>query len=854
MEIITTSLRVGLVAFMWIFLLIYGKKPRIREAPGLRYLTYGFGLLLLGSVVDLLEDYPGFPGTFFGEQSWLNYALEEVIGYCLGTTLLFAGFLKWFPMIMDFWKTEKVLQAERVFSTGLVNDAPVIICGMDKDGTITFINPEGERITGYTGDKVIGRNWLDVFAAGEEPSRKRELFSELANGRARNSEIGLTAKGGLRLVISWNSIRHMDRERNREEIVGFGIDVTARNQVESALRKSESRCRALFDQASDGIIVMSDKGIAQAANPAMTSILGYTEEEIVGRHVLEFIPADDLERLPDQWSTILEGDPMLFDRVMQAKDGTRRTLEVSAKRLEDDMVQCIYRDVTKRKLAEANLRESERLYRSLFQDSAISLWLADYSKVLDRLDEYRRRGGEDLRSYFDENPEAIEECIADLRIVDVNRKCLDLFAAKDREDFRARFPAIRPKENCLNFKEGLLAMSEGKTFLRTEVDYMTFDGRRLHCIAQFNVVPGYEDTLERVIVSLDDITERKLAETALRRSEERYRNIFENAPVGIFRTTLEGTYLSINPEGARMYGYDSPEDMMNSINDIGAELYDDPELRRELIRLCRERGEVREYEFLARSKNGHNLVISMNANALLDANGEMIGFDGFNTDVTLRKAAEQELRKLSSKVLSAQENERKRIGRELHDGPGQMLSALKILLKNQIELLHVQAPEADISGLEKTLAYIEESIVEIRRILLDLRPAMLDDLGLAAALEWLCREFETRYNNIRVDHEIDIDEGEVDEARRTVLYRVLQEALSNVAKHSSADRVTVSLIQHNGMAKLAVRDNGAGFDPRSNMEGIGLAGMRERIEAVSGKLLLQAKKGTGVLVRVEIPL
>jgi PAS domain S-box-containing protein len=623
---------------------------------------------------------------------------------------------------------------------------------------------------------------------------------------------------------------------------------------EEELKKSEGKYRTLFEQASDGIALLNDRGVIRDVNPAMMDILGYGASELVGRHILDFIPAVDLEHLPDQWGKILTGEPQLFERSMKGKNGTVRVLEVSAKRLDEDLVQCLYRDVTERKRAEEALRKSESLYRSLFEDSAISLWLEDLSAVKLYMDELESGGVSDLRSFFSGHPEAVEKCRRDIKVVDINRKTLELLAAESRRQLLSSIPDILPPEEYPAFQEAMIALVKGKTFYRTEIDHLALNGERKHFIVQYNVVSGYEDSLERVVVSFDDITDREHAEKALRKSEERYRNIFENAPVGIFRTTVDGRYESVNPEGARMYGYDSPEDMMESVSDVGRQIYVRPERRRDLTRICREQGKLRGYEFEARRKDGGRMFVSVDARPILDEQGETIGFDGFNTDITLRKRAERELRNLSGKVLAAQEGERKRIGRELHDGPGQTLSALKILLERQLSILGERATDLDLSPLENTLSYIEEVIVEIRRILLDLRPAMLDDLGLVAAMKWLCQEFEARFRKIRLNTEIVIDENEVDEAGRVVLFRVLQEALNNVAKHSKADKAEVALIQHDEAIELSVKDNGVGFDVGKHMGGIGLAGMRERIEAISGSFEVRSAKDEGTAISINVPL
>jgi len=156
------------------------------------------------------------------------------------------------------------------------------------------------------------------------------------------------------------------------------------------------------------------------------------------------------------------------------------------------------------------------------------------------------------------------------------------------------------------------------------------------------------------------------------------------------------------------------------------------------------------------------------------------------TEKALRES-EGRLRLLSSQLLSIQEKERKRVARELHDGIGQMLTAVKFKVENIIQ--QKGESEAKEKSLEAIIPMIQESIEEVRRIQIDLRPPMLDDLGILATIGWFCREFQKVYSAIRIETQIDIQENEVSTPLKTVIYRVLQEALNNIAKHSRADLV-----------------------------------------------------------------
>jgi signal transduction histidine kinase len=224
------------------------------------------------------------------------------------------------------------------------------------------------------------------------------------------------------------------------------------------------------------------------------------------------------------------------------------------------------------------------------------------------------------------------------------------------------------------------------------------------------------------------------------------------------------------------------------------------------------------------------------------------------------RESESHLRYLSSQLLTAQENERKRIALELHDSIGQTLSALKFSVENSLKQLGESNPNACGEALSTAIPLIQESIEEIRKIAMDLRPSVLDDLGILATISWFCREFQTIYSGIRIQQQLDIQEGDVPDPLKITIYRVLQEAFNNVTKHSEADLVRLSLRKTDATIALAVEDNGLGFNPEdvlsveSSRRGIGFASMRERTELSGGSFSIESTEGKGTIIRALWPL
>jgi len=223
------------------------------------------------------------------------------------------------------------------------------------------------------------------------------------------------------------------------------------------------------------------------------------------------------------------------------------------------------------------------------------------------------------------------------------------------------------------------------------------------------------------------------------------------------------------------------------------------------------------------------------------------------------KKSESDLRHLSMELLNAQEKERKMIAGEIHDSIGSSLSAIKFKVESALTEVADKSPETT-TALKSVIPIVQGAIEEARRIQMNLRPSMLDDLGILATLRWFCRQFESTYSRIRISQSIEIEEHEVPGSLRTVIFRVLQEGLNNIAKHSVAPMALLSLRKTDQAIELVIQDNGQGFDlskaqaPGGSTQGLGLSSMRERTELSGGSFVIESTQGKGTMIRVSWPI
>jgi signal transduction histidine kinase len=216
----------------------------------------------------------------------------------------------------------------------------------------------------------------------------------------------------------------------------------------------------------------------------------------------------------------------------------------------------------------------------------------------------------------------------------------------------------------------------------------------------------------------------------------------------------------------------------------------------------------------------------------------------------------REVQRLSAELLAIQESERKRIAADLHDGIGQSVSLLKLSVKAALEHLaagDVDAVAATLAGLESR---VQDTLLEIRRICMDLRPSMIDDLGILPTLAWLVREVEEAGNGLRVKTVLTVEESEVPERLKIVVFRIVQEAICNIAKHADASQIRLAFLRTEDGLRLVVEDDGRGFDPAAIEErvqqgrGLGVRGMMERVRLSGGACHVDSAPGKGTRVQV----
>jgi PAS domain S-box-containing protein len=367
-----------------------------------------------------------------------------------------------------------------------------------------------------------------------------------------------------------------------------------------------------------------------------------------------------------------------------------------------------------------------------------------------------------------------------------------------------------------------------------------------------------------VIVTAFDITWRKRTEQELQRSEERYRTLFETSPDAVNVFDAEMRLLMTNERGASLYGFEHADDL------VGRSAYDfiaaeEREWVKPIIDEIQKTGKLAVFESTGLRRDNTRFDVETRATLIPNVDGGSPSVLTVKTDITQRKLAEkalkasqEQLRALSAKAQSAREEEGTRIAREIHDELGGALTGLKWDLEGIDTSLMETNGKSKVPEVRKQIrsmtGLIESTINTVRRISSELRPGVLDDLGLVAAIEWQAQQFQKR-TGLKVHWESDLDHAAVKRDAATAVFRIFQEVLTNVLRHSRAQNIFVSLNEVDGYLELGVRDDGRGIteDEQKNTRSLGLLGMQERALLVGGEVSIKGAKGKGTTVTVRIP-
>jgi len=702
------------------------------------------------------------------------------------------------------------------------NASPIGIAVENLEGQPLFVNPSFCSFLGFSEEELRNKHCVD-FSPREDAEKDWALFQQLRAGSIDHYQLekryfrrdGSLVWGSLSISLLKSSPSPL--------VLAMVEDITDKKKAEEA----RYRHAAVIESSDDAIASGTLDGIIVSWNTGAQKIYGYTEAEAVGKPISMLVPPE----LPDEENKILEtlksGDRIEhFETVRVTKTGRRINVSLTISPIKDSTgrtvgISGIARDITERKRAEEAMRESEERLRLAAQAGKMYAFEWDVATdVVVRSSEYVNvLGGSEPRTLT--HQQAMEKVHPDDRE--------KLVAAVDRHSLENPTVDVTYRV-LLPGKSPIWVKSSGRAF---------FDG---------------EGRMLRVIGMVADVTDQKLAEEALRSSEERLRLAQKAARIGTFERNIRTGVNTWTPEMESMYGL--PPGGFGQTRTAFENLVH-PDDRAEVMKLVDEAlktGQPTHGEWRVVWPDESVHWIAGRWQVLMEESGEPSRVVGVDMDITERKLAEAALANVSRKLIEAQEHERTRIGRELHDDIGQRLAMLAIGLE-QLQQESPALPAEVRSQMGELKKQTFEIAADIQSLSHELHSAKLQYLGIAAAMRGFCQEFGEQ-QKVEVDFQTHDLPSPVSPDTALCFFRVLQEALHNSAKHSGVRHFEVRLWGTSDEIHLTVSDPGVSFDREAAKQsrGLGLISMEERLKLVNGTLSIESQPRRGTTIHARVPL
>ena len=730
---------------------------------------------------------------------------------------------------LALYESEVRQREQKEFLAAILENALDAIVVMDSNGVITGWNVHAEKIFGWHREEAVGRLMHETIvpvrfreahvrgmghflSTGEGPvfNTRIEIFALHRDGREFPVELSISPSKTADGYMYSSFIRDISERKNREW--KFALLSFALSHVKEAVYLLDEQARFIY------------------VNDEICRSLGYSREELLGgMHVMDINPSWTNKKWAVHWEDIKSQKFSTFESRHRTRDGYLFPVEINANYFEYEG--CAYkmalvRDITERLLMETALHESETHLRKLeqreiVQTSLDGFWVVDtetaqiieVNDVFCRMVGYSREELLSMRIYDLEAEESAAETVAHMQKIKA--------VGYDRFETHHRH------------KQGRLIN------LEASVSYSELDGGIF-------------------FVFVRDITERKRAENILLESENKFRTFFESATDCLLILDMDGRIIDINITGYERLGYEKQEMLGRRIAE-----FDTPEcaaLVPERMTRINADGKAT-FEAAHVCKDGTIMPVEINSR-IIRLDGEQRYFSVIR-DITERKRMEGALRDLTAHLQSVREEEKLHLSREIHDHLGSTLAALKIeTTRLGSGLSAEQKGMPQFAGIESMVELLDEATVSMRHIISDLRPTMLDDLGLMKTFIGYADEFQKRtgiacpvacsLNNAHCK----LDCREKLNANISInLFRIFQETLTNVARHSGASKVEVEFRPGKDEIILSIRDNGRGLPEGHTIAStsFGIRGMCERVEHMGGRIEFNTPHGDGLHVTVMLP-
>jgi PAS domain S-box-containing protein len=723
-----------------------------------------------------------------------------------------------------------------------LNNTPLAVIEFDSNLNILQWSKKAEEIFEWTAEEVSAQKInIEKLIKKEDRISFYEKLQLLANDTNAGTIISnkCIAKSGTEIYCEWYNSFVKEEDGRNGVILSLVKNVTSTELTKTELANAEVKFRSLVEESMVGVYIRKEDKIIYA-NPRFAEISGYTVEEIYENvETLNDISKQDKESIIQHRKDYAEKktNSLHYEFKGIKKDGTFFHGEVfgtAATLGGEDLVIGTLIDITERKEASEKVRLSEEALKVSIERFELvakatndAIW--DWDIETDTL-----TGNEIFCSLFDVPPNS--------------KLKFNTFLNKVHEDDRERLPinftiALKNKDSLLT-EQFRFKVKDNKYRVLNDRAYILYDAN---------------NKAYRMLGAMQDITEMKEAEESLITSEKKYRILFNDNPMPMWILSLPyRKFLDVNYATFINYGYSREEFLKMELSNLHPESnwhFDDSQIDKTTG--------TKRYEGISSHKKKDGTIIKVNIithNIIYDGKPAILALAN---DITAKVEAEEKLQKsveafreLASNLETIRESERTHMAREIHDELGQQLTGLKM----DISWINKRVKSEDAAVQQKmleTIQLIDKTVITVRRIATELRPSILDDLGLISAMEWQSDEFEKR-SEIKSIFTTNVNHITVSNEIATGIFRIFQESLTNVSRHSKGTEVLSSFKKEGNMLTLTIVDNGVGFneDEIAQKRTLGLLGMKERVGLINGTYQIKGKNGNGMgaSVIITVPL